>query len=412
MKEIDTDFRQDIALPWITFSLFWFILIICLGISMRLSYAFNIVLPTPIDFTRHAHSHTAFWAWAGPAFFGFILAFLIENTKRSKVFETILFWLIQINSLLALLSFILSGYSKLSIVFSSGMVFIWLSFSFYSIYAGKKLNKNLLLFALIRLSILMLTVSTLPTFLIPVSVATGFGTEMLRTISIHFFLDCYSEGWLYIMSFALFIFLIEKNEKTKVSNAGKMLLLSSIPLLILVSLRSNVFLFSNPIQWIILCASFLWGILQIIAIAPFIRRNLHYSFYCVIIFVLIKAILDMLIGIPVFTKFVQSKMFAVLYLHLKLLGIMSIILSLFIAKVYSPESKKFHYSKNSILLGVCFSLIALSFIALASIATFSINEIFDLNAFWFYGQILAFSAALLILLGVIILFVSCFYFSN
>jgi hypothetical protein len=79
--------------------------------------------------------------------------------------------------------------------------------------------------------------------LIPVSVATGFGTEMLRTISIHFFLDCYSEGWLYIMSFALFIFLIEKNEKTKVSNAGKMLLLSSIPLLILVSLRSNVFLF-------------------------------------------------------------------------------------------------------------------------------------------------------------------------
>jgi hypothetical protein len=125
----------------------------------------------------------------------------------------------------------------------------------------------------------------------------------------------------------------------------------------------------------------------------------------VIIFVLIKAILDMLIGIPVFTKFVQSKMFAVLYLHLKLLGIMSIILSLFIAKVYSPESKKFHYSKNSILLGVCFSLIALSFIALASIATFSINEIFDLNAFWFYGQILAFSAALLILLGVIILFV-------
>jgi len=133
MKEIDTDFRQDIALPWITFSLFWFILIICLGISMRLSYAFNIVLPTPIDFTRHAHSHTAFWAWAGPAFFGFILAFLIENTKRSKVFETILFWLIQINSLLALLSFILSGYSKLSIVFSSGMVFIWLSFSFYSI---------------------------------------------------------------------------------------------------------------------------------------------------------------------------------------------------------------------------------------------------------------------------------------
>ena len=139
MKELNKiNFNFEIARPWFALSFFWFIIIIFLGIVMRFSFAFNVVLPTPIEFTRHAHSHTAFWGWAGPGFFGFILAILIDETKRSRVYENILFWGIQLVSFCALLSFILSGYSKLSIVFSTLMVFFWLGFSFYLLKFGKK----------------------------------------------------------------------------------------------------------------------------------------------------------------------------------------------------------------------------------------------------------------------------------
>lgn len=409
MKELNKiNFNFEIARPWFALSFFWFIIIIFLGIVMRFSFAFNVVLPTPIEFTRHAHSHTAFWGWAGPAFFGFILAILIDETKRSRVYENILFWGIQLVSFCALLSFILSGYSKLSIVFSTLMVFFWLGFSFYLLKFGKKIkHSSSLLVYIVRLAVLMLVVSTFPTFFIPISVLTGFGGEVVKSIAIHFFLDSYSEGWLYVMSFVLLLFLKKEEPNLELTKFSKILLLLSFPILILVSLRSSVFLFPKSISVLIFTASLLWGILQIIVVSRLIHKELNYTFLFVSILILFKAILDIIVGLPFFTLFVQSKMFVLLYLHVKLLGIMSVSILIFVVNAYFSNDNRILYSKRIFLSGVAITLMAMLVIAMASILPSFVGSSLGLELSWLWqsGQILAFCAALPVIISVLILFV-------
>jgi len=406
LNKINSNF--DIARPWFALSFFWFVIIIFLGIVMRFSFAFNIALPTPIDFTRHAHSHTAFWGWAGPGFFGFILAYCIDEAKRSRLYESILFWGIQLVSFFALLSFILSGYSKLSILFSTLMVLFWLGFSYYLLRYGKKIkHSSSLLVYIIRLAVLMLVVSTLPTFFIPISVLTGFGGETIKTIAIHFFLDSYSEGWLYVMGFVLLLFLKKEELNLELTKFSKMLLLLSFPLLILVSLRSSVFLFPVSISTMIFTASFFWGILQIIVVCRLIHKKLNYNYWFVSILIFFKAILDIIVGLPFFTLFVQSKMFVLLYLHVKLLGIMSVSILIFAVNVYFPNDNRIVYLKRIFLSGVAITLIAMFVIAITSVLSSLIGSSIGLELSWLWqsGQILAFCAALPVIISGLILFV-------
>ncbi len=207
--QLKNELQVEIFRPWILASFFWLTLIVLLGISMRVSFAMGIQLPTPFSFVKHAHSHTAFWGWAGPALFGFILSTCIDEKKRNPIWEKTLFFSNQILTLCAILSFILSGYSVASIIFSSLMVFVWLGFVVYYYHSQMQItdSRNAHLFRLIRISIWMLLLSTLPTFLIPLSIFTGIEKETLKTILIHFFLEMFSEGWLYGTSLVLFLYL-------------------------------------------------------------------------------------------------------------------------------------------------------------------------------------------------------------
>lgn len=404
------NFRLDIARPWFALSFFWFFVIISLGIAMRFSFAFNVSLPTPLDFTRHAHSHTAFWAWAGPAFFGFILAYCIDEGKRSPILESILFWGIQLVSFLALLSFILSGYSKLSILFSTLMVFLWLGFSFYLWRFGKKFEETHFLISIVRLAVLMLVISTIPTFLIPISVVTGFGGEMIKTISIHFFLDSYSEGWLYLMSFVFLVFLGNEKSFLSLTKFSKVLLFLSIPLLFLVFLRSNAPLFPKPFQVVIFLASFFWGLLQLIVIFLFVRKNQNYTFWFVSLLIIVKAILDIMAGLPMFIQFVQSKMFTLLYLHIKLLGVMSVIILNLVLKLYFPMKEKILHLNKMILLTITTTLIAMLCIAISSLPLNLIDgTIINPRLLWQYGQALAFIAAIPIAISILFLCIQLLY---
>jgi cbb3-type cytochrome oxidase subunit 1 len=81
--QLHSKFQKEIFRPWILASFFWLILIVLLGVTMRISLVMGIQLPTSFSFARHAHSHTAFWGWAGPAMFGFILATCVDDINRN-----------------------------------------------------------------------------------------------------------------------------------------------------------------------------------------------------------------------------------------------------------------------------------------------------------------------------------------
>ena len=86
------EFRKDLFRPWLVASIFWLLLIVFLGTAMRFSFGFQIQLPTPIDFMRHAHSHTGFWGWAGPIFFGFIFSIAIDEKKGILLLRNFYFY--------------------------------------------------------------------------------------------------------------------------------------------------------------------------------------------------------------------------------------------------------------------------------------------------------------------------------
>ena len=54
------DFDKKQFWIWALSSVFWFCIILFLGISMRLSFAIQIKLPTPFEYTRHAQWQNAY----------------------------------------------------------------------------------------------------------------------------------------------------------------------------------------------------------------------------------------------------------------------------------------------------------------------------------------------------------------
>jgi hypothetical protein len=121
----------------------------------------------------------------------------------------------------------------------------------------------------------MLFISTLPSFLIPLSIAFGFGGDSIKTILIHFFLDAYSEGWLYTMGFALFLSSSKDFLITKPNTYCKALFYLIIPIFILVCLRSSIFLFPKIFQILILAASFLCSL----CFCSFLSKFSFFSFF-------------------------------------------------------------------------------------------------------------------------------------
>ena len=392
------DFDKKQFWIWALNSVFWFCIILFLGISMRLSFAIQIKLPTPFEYTRHAHSHTAFWAWAAPAFIGFILNYSLDTTKRSKVFEKLLFCGIQILSFFALISFLMSGYSKLSIVFSTLMVFLWLGFIIYFLRTVKQMRENQIVTLMIQLAVTMLFISTLPSFLIPLSIAFGFGGDSIKTILIHFFLDAYSEGWLYTMGFALFLSSSKDFLITKPNTYCKALFYLIIPIFILVCLRSSIFLFPKIFQILILATSFLWGVLQIIVILDFFSKGIESKIHFFVLFlVLCKASVDIAVSFPINTFFLQSKLFGILYLHIKLLGIMSVVILLFIFRMYFTISKYSLYSRIFLMIGVILSLMGMLLVAISSLVNgYNMNYVNN-QQIWQIGQSFALLGGLSVL---------------
>ena len=197
--------RVETSRPWLLAGLFWFILIVVLGILMRLSLAFDAPLPGAFEWVRHAHSHTAFWGWAGSAFTGIMLSGLSSGRHSDVRFERRLFLATQCCTAGALFSFISSGYSAVSIVFSALHVGLWFVLA---IHVRRRGFSDMLASAtrqLMLLALVCLLVAALPTFFLPVSVATGMGGPLLKKMAIEFFRHNYSEGWLRLIAFALLL---------------------------------------------------------------------------------------------------------------------------------------------------------------------------------------------------------------
>ncbi|MDO4229080.1 MAG: hypothetical protein Q4C98_04635 [Capnocytophaga sp.] len=195
----------------IRWAFFYFLVVVCLGFFLRLTY----VIPMPFEYNYryllHAHSHTAFLGWIYV-----LLTALISreffSIKDEKIYRK-WFYFTQIAVLGMLFTFPFQGYGVFSIIFSS--IFVFLSYYYAYFFFKKSELSNLeekkikqrmnISYCFVKMGVFYLILSSLGIWAIPFSIIKfGKDSDFYRA-SIAFFLHFQYNGWILSSLMGLFI---------------------------------------------------------------------------------------------------------------------------------------------------------------------------------------------------------------
>lgn len=181
----------------------WFLVVLSLGIWLRSAFVW-IYNPRPFEWSSliHAHSHTAYFGWAGLGLMGLILHVLPRLTGRPLVMPRQLRWLLALSPWTvggALLTFAVWGYAAPSIAFSAINEVVWFFFAFvfWQNVKVRPIREWPSALWLIGVGVVMLLVSTLSTVLIILTrVVMATSDPVLSNSGVYLFLQAYGDGWL------------------------------------------------------------------------------------------------------------------------------------------------------------------------------------------------------------------------
>jgi hypothetical protein len=194
MKPVDTLLRSAAR---------WLLVVLPIGVWLRSAFVW-MYNPGPLTWGHliHAHSHTAYFGWAGLGVMGLILHVLPDLTGQPLVMPKQLRWLLWLAPWAvggALLTFAWWGYNAPSIAFSTLNEVVWFLYAyvFWQNVKGKPIREWPSALWLIGTAVALLLVSTLGTFLVIVAQAI-LKTEdpVLANSGVYLFLQAYGDGWL------------------------------------------------------------------------------------------------------------------------------------------------------------------------------------------------------------------------
>ena len=207
---------QNLKSTYSKIAIFNLLIVALLGLLMRYKIAFEFPFFMQ-KYAQHSHSHFAFLGWVS-----FVLMFLIADyifnnskivNKRIQKYNVSIILNLTVSYVL-LFSFLLSGYSKLSIIFSTISIFISYYFAFLAISDlifiknknsdtnivsdnNKKSNTNIIskyfIFAL-----LFMIVSSYGTFALAYMNAMKIISQELYLSSVYFYLHFQYNGWFFL----------------------------------------------------------------------------------------------------------------------------------------------------------------------------------------------------------------------
>ncbi|HYF94335.1 MAG TPA: hypothetical protein VD969_19115 [Symbiobacteriaceae bacterium] len=181
----------------------WFLVVLALGIWLRSAFVW-MYNPRPFDWGSliHAHSHTAYFGWAGLGLMGLILYVLPGLTGEPLVVPRQLRWLLALSPTAvggALVTFALWGYAAPSIAFSAANEVVWFFFAFvfWQNVKGRPVRDWPAALWLIGVAVVLLLVSTFGTVLIILTrVMVHTSDPVLGNSGVYLFLQAYGDGWL------------------------------------------------------------------------------------------------------------------------------------------------------------------------------------------------------------------------
>ena len=393
---------------WQKISLFNLFLVSLLGVTLRYKIAFSLPF---IDqkFLLEAHSHFAFAGWISQVLMAFIVKYLYEkdvNIQMKKYQRLLLANIITAYGML--LSFPFQGYGAISIIFSTLNIFVSYAFAFFVWKDLNSLKANCVSHNWFKASLAFNAFSSLGVFLLAFMLATKSVQTNLYLATEYFFLHFQYNGWFFFACMGLLqAYMISKNI-APANKISKMIFwlffIAAIPAYFLSALWLPI-----PI-WVYVmvviaaamqCVGFIILMNHLVKSRKLVAQNLSKQTKLLWLFALIalviKLSLQMVSVVPsLSTLTVGFRPIVIGYLHLVLLGVITIFLIGYFTEVNAVHHKSFYTGVTIFVTGIIINEILLMIEGAAALTYTSIPFINEL----------LFAAALIMFSGLLVLNVS------
>lgn len=401
---IDISFNRFLRI-----SIFNLLLVAIAGVILR----YKILYPLPFvnqKFLLHGHSHFAFSGWVTQTLMVLLVAYLAKKSNQNK-FTSYKYLLIAnlVTAYGMLIAFPIQGYAAVSITFSTLSIFVFYFFTYRFWKDLNKLTEQPIAHLWIKTGLALGVLSSLGTFGLAFMMATKNIHQDLYLASIYFYLHFQYNGWFFFACVGLLhTFLpVAMANNAQLKFVFKLFAIASVPAYLLSTLWIPM---PSIVYFIVVLAS----IMQIVAWIIFVKliynaKHLlsekisqvgRWLMGLSAIALTIKLVLQLASTIPVLGNLAFGfRSIIIAYLHLVLLGVISLFL---IGYIYSVS--KFPIVKLTLVgivvfvLGVFLNELVLM---LQGVASFSYSLIP-------YTNELLFGMALILFLGAFIILISTF----
>ena len=386
---------------WLKISLINLCIVAILGLLMRYKIGFEFPYLDQ-KHLQHSHSHFAFAGWLGHTLMALMVYFIqtrIADFKGNKYNTIIIANLICSYGML--ISFIIQGYGLVSIALSTASILVSYIFAYRFIKDLKILDDDLLAKNWFKAALFFNVISSLGTFYLAYMMATKNVVQDWYLSSIYYYLHFQYNGWFFFACMGLaFGFLnLRKSEHSFYETSFKLFAIACVPAYFLSTLWLDL-----PL-WIYII-TVIAALVQVYAWFKFLpillktRKNVLESYSPLLRYILvfvsfalsIKLLLQLGSTVPIISQLAFGfRPIVIAYLHLILLGIITLFLLFYIyANHLILISKNIKYGVFVFTIGVLLNEIVL---AVQGVAAFSYTII------PFVNEIL-FGVAILLLIGI------------
>lgn len=187
---------------WISIALVNLSIVALLGFSIRSKILFPISF-IDYKFTLNAHSHFAFGGWVTLALMALMRFQILPEEKSKKKIYAWLMWLVQLNAVGMLISFLVEGYAFFSILFSTLFIFVTYGFAYVFIkdVLTTSLSKSVKILS--TSALLYMVISSVGPYILAYLMATHSQNLFLFKDAIYTYLHLQYNGFFTLAVFAL-----------------------------------------------------------------------------------------------------------------------------------------------------------------------------------------------------------------
>lgn len=357
----------------------WLAALLCfvLAGSTGVLYRFGLLKGLPAGWNlvnvRHAHSHLMYFGWATPALMALIVSWLPRLTGRSisRRFQWVMATTIVV-ALLAYVMFFLYGYQvaefdgrriPLSVLAATLNVLAWYAFAFLYFRAtwGAPRIRPLRFWDAALIFLILASMGAWGVAVVSrLQVEDPFWSQAMT----HLFLDLFSEGWFVLaalgLAYAVHPVAVEDASREKAAHWGEQLIVIGLPVVFLLALPVGIvpggLRIIASLGGLLLTAGVL---LSISALWPAVPAGLA-GWRVPLALLTLKTLVGLGMLLPVTARWAQQNSLRILYLHLLLLGFITLVLFVAVRESWGRQAVPGQHWLVLAILALLLSLVPLT----------------------------------------------------